>query len=251
VLVNERTTAECGEGGFEAIVLRPPRGYVEPDPKTFEAIASLFDQMQQVVAKSANFTGNLPQDPSSDKTAQPLRDGIIRRLQATASKARLFESMAEKELKNQPLADSDYDEILHVGAVAEHDFLVYNSLASADLALSTPDPIMKIADVAGGGEVPYLESAVGRPLEWDQVVPYFGRREIVKGSVYSYYEFPSPTPLTDLDWAGNSLTPDAAAANPSTAGKPIPNKVDVQAHPAWISSFISGETLSCPAEPPF
>jgi hypothetical protein len=249
VLVNERTTAECGEGGFEAIVLRPPRGYVEPDPKTFEAIASLFDQMEQVVAKSANFTGNLPQDSSSDKAAQPLRDGIIRRLQATATKARLFESMAEKELQNQPLSDSDYDEILHVGAVAEHDFLVYNSLASADLALSTPNPIMKIADVAGGGEVPYLEAAVGRPLEWDQVVPYFGRREIVKGSIYSYYEFPSSTPLTDLAWAGTAANPDADPENP--IAKAVPGKVEVQAHPAWVSSFISRETLSCPAEPPF
>jgi hypothetical protein len=257
VLVNERTTAECGEGGFEAIVLRPPRGYVEPDPKTFEAIASLFDQMEQVVAKSANFTGNLPQDPSSaqdsssDQTAQPLRDGIIRRLQATASKARLFETMAEKELQNQPLSDTDYDEILHVGAVAEHDFLVYNSLASADLALSTPNPMMKIADVAGGGEVPYLEAAVGRPLEWDQVVPYFGRREIVKGSIYSYYEFSSPTPLTDLAWAGKGANPDADPANPSPADKAIPGKVEVQTHPAWVSSFISRESLSCPAEPPF
>jgi hypothetical protein len=159
--------------------------------------------------------------------------------------------VAEKELQNQPLSDAEYDEILHVGAVAEHDFLVYNSLASTDLALSTPEPMMKIADIAGGGETPYLEAAVGRPLEWDQVVPYFGRREIVKGSVYSYYEFPSPTPLTDLDWAGNSLTPDAALANPSTAGKPIPGKVEVQPRPAWVGSFISAETLSCPAEPPF
>jgi hypothetical protein len=251
VLVNERSTAECGEGGFEAIVLRPPRGYVEPDPKTFEAIASLFDQMEAVVAKSANFTGNLPQDPESDKAAQPLQAGIIRRLQATASKARLFEAMAQKELQNQPLANSDYDEILHVGAVAEHDFLVYNSLASADLALSTPDPIMKIADVAGGGEVPYLEAAVGRPLEWDQVVPYFGRREIVKGSIYSYYEFPSSTPLTDIDWAGKPANPDADPVNPSPADKAVSGKVDSQAHPAWVSSFISRETLSCPAEPPF
>ena len=251
VLVNERSTAECGEGGFEAVVLRPPRGYVEPDPKTFEAIAALFDQMEQVVAKSANFTGNLPQDPSSDKAAQPLQDGIIRRLQATASKTRLFEAMAQKELQNQPLADTDYDEILHVGAVAEHDFLVYNSLASSDLALSTPNPIMKIADVAGGGEVPYLEAAVGRPLEWDQVVPYFGRREIVKGSVYSYYEFPSSTPLTDIDWAGKPANPDADPVNPSPADKAVPGKVDSQAHPAWVSSFISAETLSCPAEPPF
>jgi hypothetical protein len=257
VLVNERTTAECGEGGFEAIVLRPPRGYVEPDPKTFEAIASLFDQMQQVVAKSANFTGNLPRDPSetndlsTNDTAQPLRDGIIRRLQATASKTRLFESMAEKELKNESLSNSDYDEILHVGAVAEHDFLVYNSLASADLALSTPNPIMKIADVAGGGDVPYLEAAVGRPLEWDQVVPYFGRREIVKGSVYSYYEFPSPTPLTDLTWAGRVANPDADPVHPSPADKAVPGKVETQAHPVWVSSFISRESLACPAEPPF
>jgi hypothetical protein len=253
VLVNERSTAECGEGGFEAIVLRPPRGYVEPDPKTFEAIASLFDQMEQVVAKSANFTGNLPQDSSgdSDKPAQPLQAGIIRRLQATASKTRLFEAMAQKELQNQPLADSDYDEILHVGAVAEHDFLVYNSLASADLALSTPNPIMKIADVAGGGEVPYLEAAVGRPLEWDQVVPYFGRREIVKGSVYSYYEFPSPTPLTDLNWAGKPANPDADPVNPSPADKAVPGMVETEAHPAWVSSFISRESLACPAEPPF
>ena len=251
VLVNERTTAECGEGGFEAIVLRPPRGYVEPNPKSFEAIASLFDQMEQVVAKSANFTGNLPQDSSRDKAAQPLQQGIIRRLQATASKARLFEAMAQKELANQPLSDTDYDEILHVGAVAEHDFLVYNSLASADLALSTPNSIMKIADVAGGGGVPYLEAAVGRPLEWDQVVPYFGRREIVKGSVYSYYEFPSPTPLTDLVWAGKPANPEADPVHPSPADKAIPGRIDAQAHPAWVSSFISRESLSCPAQPPF
>ena len=264
VLVNERSTAECGEGGFEAIVLRPPRGYVEPDPKTFEAIASLFDQMEQVVAKSSNFTGNLPVDPSeatdssndnadssSDPPAQPLQAGIVRRLQATASKARLFETMAEKELQNQPLADSDYDEILHVGAVAEHDFLVYNSLASADLALSTPNPIMKIADVAGGGEVPYLEAAVGRPLEWDQVVPYFGRREIVKGSIYSYYEFPSSTPLTDIDWAGTAGVPGADPENLTPGIKAVPGKVEAQAHPAWVSSFISRESLACPAEPPF
>jgi hypothetical protein len=251
VLVNERTAAECGEGGFEAIVLRPPRGYVEPDPKTFNAIASLFDQMQQAVAQSSSLSGNLPTDNPDAAKAQPLRDGIIRRLQATAAKARLFASIAQKEISNQPLSDADYDAILHVGAVAEHDFLVYNSLANPDLALSTPDPMMKISDVAGGGQVPYLEAAVGRPLEWDQVVPYFGRREIVKGSVYSYYEFPSATPLTDLAWAGNSPNPDAAPASASTPAKPVPGKVDVQPRPAWLSPFISTEPLSCPAKPPF
>ena len=45
-----------------------------------------------------------------------------------------------------------------------------------------------------------LEAAVGRPLEWDQIVPFFGRREITEGAVYSYYEFKSPTPLSDEEW---------------------------------------------------
>ena len=100
VLVNERSTAECGEGGFEAIVLRPPRGYVEPDPKTFEAIASLFDQMEQVVAKSANFTGNLPQDPDPSNRilrettrlslCKPASSGACRQPQARRASSSLW-----------------------------------------------------------------------------------------------------------------------------------------------------------------
>ena len=31
----------------------------------------------------------------------------------------------------------------------------------------------------------------------------------------------------------------------------VAGKVDSQAYPAWVSSFISRETLACPAEPPF
>jgi hypothetical protein len=248
--VNERVAAECGEGGFEEIVLRPPRGYVEPDPKTFNAIASLFDQMQDAIAHSANFKGNLPLGEGADDKSEPLRNGIIRRLQASASKARLFASMAEKELRNEPLSNADYDEILHVGAVAEHDFLVYKSLANKDLALSTPDPMMKIADVAGGVGTPYLEAAVGRPLEWDQVVPYFGRREIVKGSVYSYYEFSSPAPLSDLAWGGKSDDANAPV-DPSKKATSVAGMVDKQDRPAWVQGFISAEKLSCPAKAPF
>jgi hypothetical protein len=250
VLVNERVAAECGEGGFEEIVLRPPRGYVEPDPKTFNAIASLFNQIGDAIAHSANFKGNLPLGEDVNDKTEPLRSGIIRRLLASASKARLFASLAEKELRNEPLSNAEYDEILHVGAVAEHDFLVYKSLANKDLALSIPDPMMKIADVAGGEGTSYLEAAVGRPLEWDQVVPYFGRREIVKGSVYSYYEFPSPAPLTDLTWGGKSDDANASV-DPSKKATPVAGMVDNQDRPAWVKEFVSAEKLSCPAKAPF
>jgi hypothetical protein len=73
----------------------------------------------------------------------------------------------------------------------------------------------------------------------------------VKGSIYSYYEFPSSTPLTDLAWAGKVANPDADPSHPLPGDKAVAGKVEVQAHPAWVSSFISRESLSCPAEPPF
>jgi hypothetical protein len=228
VLVNERTEAECGEGGFEAMVLRPPRGYVEPDPKTFAAIASLFDETAKTVSGSANFQlGKVPGDYGEN---EPLRQGVLHRLREAAEKARLFQHIAERELRGEELTSKEYEEILYVGRVAEHQFLVFKSLASQDLALSNPDPMMKIADVAGGGVGPILEAAVGRPLEWDQIVPFFGRREVVKGSVYSYYELTAPSPLTDVEWRA---------------------RVDKEPRPAWITPLMSTKELSCPAKAPF
>ncbi|MGC2108119.1 MAG: DUF3160 domain-containing protein, partial [Candidatus Korobacteraceae bacterium] len=251
VLVNERSSAEAGEGGFESLVVQPPRGYVEPDPNTFKAIASLLDDMKQVVAGMGNLEGKLPTEDDAGAVSEPLRSGIVRRLQASSDEARLFASIAGKELRNQELSDSDYEHILYVGGVAEHDLLVYKSLANKNLALSTPEPMMKIADVAGGGEmpgggkVPLLEVAVGRPLEWDQIVPYFGRREMVKGSVYSYYEFSSPKPLNDREWAARVPAIESKDREDSSPA------VDVAKHPSWVEPFLSAEPLSCPAKAPF
>jgi hypothetical protein len=229
VLVNERTVAECGEGGFEYIQLTPPRGYVEPAPDTLEAIAELFDATANSVQKSlALATGKVPDEAGN---GQALRQGVLRRLGEAAANARLFAAMARKEIKGEPLSINDYLQILFVGRVAEYHFLIFKSLGNPDFALSNPDPIAKIADVAGGANgIPYLHAAVGTPLEWDQIVPFFGRREIVKGSVYSYYEFSSPTPLSDLDWR---------------------KRVAGEARPAWVTPYISNENLSCPAKDPY
>jgi hypothetical protein len=229
VLVNERISAECGEGGFEEIVMRPPRGYVEPDPRTFARIADLFTAAAQSISSGGlRLTGRLPSD---DDGQLQLQAGLIRRLNETAAKARVFEAIAAKETSGEPLTAAEYEEILYFGRVAEHHFLVYKSLANKDLALSTPDPIPKIADVSDTqGHAPYLMAAVGRPLEWDHAVPFFGRREIVKGAAYSYYEFLSDTLLNDADWL---------------------KKVAAQPHPAWVAPYVSAKSLSCPARKPF
>ncbi|MCS7316362.1 MAG: DUF3160 domain-containing protein, partial [Bryobacteraceae bacterium] len=115
---------------------------------------------------------------------------------------------------------------------AEHHFLVFKSLAREDLALSTPDPLPKIVDVAGGGRsgAPFLLAAVGRPLEWNHIVPFYGRRQIVKGAAYSFYEFASEQLLNDEEWR-----------------KRLPS----QSPPAWIGPYLARTSLSCPPRDPF
>ena len=232
VLVNERVSAECGEAGFEAIVMRPPRGYVEPDPEMFGRLARLFDAAGRLVNASEGLRGMLPSDDDSGEAGRrALKQGLLRRLSETAAKARLFQAMAEKEVRGEDLSASDYEEILYFGRVAEHHFLVYKSLANKDLALSTPDPMPKIADIADvQGGAPYWMVAVGRPLEWDHAVPYFGRRQVVKGAAYSFYEFASDTLLNDAGWL---------------------KKLPSQPRPAWVAPFVSPDNLSCPARNPF
>jgi hypothetical protein len=229
VLVNERTEAECGEGGFEWIQLTPPRGYVEPALGVFEAIVGLFDSAANAVQNSpALAVGKVPSEMGDE---QALRQGVLRRLAEAAANARLFAGIARKEVEGKPLSVDEYEEILHVGRAAEYHFLIFKSLANPEFALSNPDPMPKIADVAGGANgIPYLQSAVGAPLEWDQIVPYFGRQEIVKGSIYSYYELQSPVPLSDAEWR---------------------TRLAGEARPAWVTPFISNEILSCPAKDPY
>ena len=233
VLVNERVSAECGEGDFEFLIMRPPRGYVEPDPETFGKIADVFDAVRLFAsAPDGPLTGLLPLGEDADReNREALQKGLQRRLTDTAAKARLFQSIAAKETRREPLTSTDYEEILYFGRVAEHEFLIFKSLANKDLALSTPNPIPKIADVSDvAGSAPYLFAAVGRPLEWDHTVPYFGRHEIVKGAAYSFYEFTGDKLLDDDDWL---------------------KRVATEPHPAWIAPFVSPQVLSCPARDPF
>ena len=168
----------------------------------------------------------------TEEEREALKEGDFRRLSETASKAILFKTMAEKEIKGEPLSNREYEEILLIGRIAEHHLLIFESLASEQYALSNPDPMPKIADVAGGGplNVPFLMAAVGRPMEWDHIVPYFGRKEVVKGAVYSFYEFASERLMNDKEWLES-----------------LPS----MQHPGWIEPFVSGSSPACPPKDPF
>jgi len=217
LLVNERVSAECGEGGFEDILMRAPRGFVEPDPYTFGSIAALFENATSYVSKATANKNDITEKSS-------LYDGIMLRLKDAASEARLFQAMAEKEKKGLQLTKEEHEKILYIARVAEHLFLVFNSLANKDYALSHPDPMPKIVDVAGDPSVSnYLMAAVGNSMEWNYIVPFYGRHQIVKGSVYSYYEFESNQLLNDSEWR---------------------EKVGQASFLPWIKPYISKQTVT-------
>jgi len=191
VLVNERCAAECGEGGFEEIVMRAPRGSVEADPYTFKAIAGLFQELLKTASKLK----------SDDTGKQAVYTGLVKRLEEAIQETLLFAAMAEKERKGEKLSNEECDKILQVARVAEHLFLIFGSLKDPRYALSLPDPMAKIVDVADDGiGFSYLMAAVGNPLEWNYIIPYYGRYQIAKGSIYSYYEFESKELLNDKEW---------------------------------------------------
>ncbi len=218
ILVNATCAAECGEGGFEEILMTAPRGYVEPDPYTFEAIARLFDYM-------IDFTTNILESiPSDKKVKTTLYEGIIKRLEEASSEARYFKNIAEKEREGEELNDEENKKVLYVARVAEHLFLVFNSISNDSYGLADPEPIAKIANVAGDGLIsPYLMSAVGNTMEWDFIVPHYGRKHIVKGAIYSYYEFKSNKILNDKEWQ---------------------KRVINQEYLSWIKPFVSKQELS-------
>lgn len=226
-LVNERSAAECGESGFEAIILRPPRGYVEPDPQTFDRLSDMFDataEVVRVIGKDWNGSSNA----GDQKEGGGLQEGVIRRLTESRDKVRYFGAIARKELKGAPLTSQEYEEILYIGRAAEHNLLVFKSLATEDFGLPIPEPVPKVADVASGAGS-LLLVAVGNPLEWDQIVPFYGRRQLVKGATYSYYETTSNYVMTDEEWRSR-----------------LPGMARVK----WIEPYISRETLSCPPREP-
>ena len=183
----------------------------------------MFEATQKFVPKGV--------DPVDDKNFNPgqnaLDDGITKRLQQTAKDIRMFQAMAEKEKRGEKLTTDEYEKILFLGRVAEHNFLIFKSLLNKDYGLAAPDPISKIAEVFGDGDIsPYLMAAVGNTMEWDNIVPFYGRHEIVMGSVYSYYEFDSRSLLNDKEWT---------------------DKVKMQPLQPWVNSFVTKQEKDNPA----
>ena len=197
----------------------PPKGYVEPVPLFYARLAAL-TAMTREGLQGRGLLNEL--DASSLDTLEEL--------------ARSLQTMAEKELRGEPLTEDEYTTIRFYGGQLET-----LTMAAADSDMEDPyarrymeeEPqAAVIADVATNPAPPpqVLEEGVGRVNPIFVVVPIFDDDgstylQVAEGGVFSYYEFPWPIDdrLTDEKWRGML---DDGTAPPS---------------PEWTSSFLVPE----------
>jgi Tol biopolymer transport system component len=188
----EQVGAEAGEGGYERLSIGLPRGYVEPNPLFFK---KLNDGFQRIAKEFGGMIKNVE-----------LRKAVLERIERYRNHLKILEKIAQKEVDNIPLTDDEYREILYIGRTIEHFILIMNSINSnrkQEGGLANPDSIKKVVDVQkfrDNSSVLILYEALGPANEINVIVPYYGRRQVVKGPVYSYYEFRSPEVWKNDRW---------------------------------------------------
>jgi hypothetical protein len=203
----EQVSSEAGEGGYEVLEVGRPRGYVEPNPEFFRTLDKAFERLAKEFENALD-----------DKE---LRREIAGRFAEHRGHLRALEAIARKELKGEPLTDGEYEEIISIGRTVEHFMQVIASANGSDgQPLANPEPIRKIVDVQKDGMVRLYE-ALGHAGELDVLVPYFGRRQVAKGSVYTYYEFVSQGNLNSEKWRSMK-----------------------QPRPVWISDYYGSATVA-------
>lgn len=182
ILYAKQVYAEGG-GGSLAPSPEPPKGYVEPVPQLYARVAAL----GQMTIDGLASRGLLNED---DRHA----------LSQMVDLANQLQTLAEKQLRGEPLTAEEYDFIRFYGRTLET-----LTFLAADEEGGTVDEAAVIADIAtdpNGNQV--LENGIGRIFEIYVVAPIEGELVLTKGGVFSHYEFAQPLSdrLTDEAWRG-------------------------------------------------
>jgi hypothetical protein len=116
-----------------------------------------------------------------------------------------LKTISEKELRGDSLTEEEYELIRSFGGQLEHFWMEALRDQAQEggrsmLLINNRAPV--VADVATAPPSTVLEEATGYIDYIFAVVPVEGKLRIVKGGVYSYYEFPwsAEDRLTDEKW---------------------------------------------------
>ncbi len=178
----------AAEGDFEPLS-EPPRHWVEPDPVSWERMASVVGLLQDGLRNR----GLVRSADDSDALMTSVR-GLLNRLAG----------IARDELAGLPISQADNDWLEGIGSVLEG---LWIQTADWDDALGLPSAddtdAALIADIMRSTTA-FLEIGIGRIDRIMVLVPNDrGTFQVAVGGVYSYYEFWQEAELgrlTDEEW---------------------------------------------------
>ena len=185
LLYSERPmAAEMGDGGGgppEPTVL----AYVEPNVPFWDAALALLAFQDEALNRLNVNTDHL--------------EGINKELREKITSLR---TIAQQELRGEQVSESDMLEMAQIGGWAEQ--VTFNILKTDHLS-DRERHVAVVADVYAYNE-DLLEVGVGAADALYAVVDINGTTVVAVGPVFSYYEFKSPTPLTDEEWQAKLKT---------------------------------------------
>ncbi len=164
---------------------RPVRGYVEPQPAVYARLAALTRQMLDGLDELG-----LLDDELRGKLMD--MEGLLLALK----------TMAEKELRGQPLDGDEYLSIRQIGDRLE-ELTTFSTDMEHEFASETDERMAIVADVhTDPNSNRVLEEGVGDAFPIYVIVQVDGARALALGGVFSYYEFKQPLAdrLTDEAW---------------------------------------------------
>ncbi len=162
-------------------IMEPTPGYVEPVPRVYARLASLSKMLLDGLASRSLISVNLEDKLSS------LHDLLLH-----------LQEIAEKELKSEPLNQTDIDVVRYI----------YGRLRWFE-RVGTEQDVDRAAIIADvhtdTNTESVLEEATGNPMVVFVAVPdHEGNVYLTRGAIYSYYEFTKPMSerMTDEEWWG-------------------------------------------------
>lgn len=199
ILYGKQSGAECGDGG-EFVMPPKPRGYVEPNVVFFERLEALTRLSIAGLEKFGYIKPSATDEAREDEWMNPTLSGKYSEILDIIV---FLKNIAKKELEGETISEKEFDRINAIGGEFED---ITKSIMGKSLhswyEVDEADRFMAvIADVhTSQGSV--LEEGVGYANEMLIIAPVNGVPRLLRGAVFSYYEFKHPASdrLTDEAW---------------------------------------------------
>lgn len=126
----------------------------------------------------------------------PDTKGVIDQLREIGT---LLLNVSKKQLAHEPVTKDEFEDLSYIGGQIE--YLTFQILGTNHLP-EKEKMISEVVDVYRYNSQ-FLEEGVGLVDEIYVIVEINDKPHITKGAVFSYYEFQSPSPMTDQEWRFN------------------------------------------------